>query len=108
VAIDLVVLGLSSVDGLHVEGMTEDELDPLPSAEIGEPVPGEHALDGDDEVVTVGRDGLYKGLRMTPHVLVQEDLALPVEDAQVHGLGMQIDPAVVGVRLGVESHGSLL
>jgi hypothetical protein len=37
-------------------------------------------------------------------VLVQENLALPVEDAEVHGLGVQIDSAVVMVRFGVKSH----
>ena len=42
------------------------------------------------------------------HVLVEEDLAVLVENAEVHGFGVQIDSAVVGVRLGVESHGSLL
>ena len=47
--INLVVLGFASVDGLHVEGVTENELDALSPAEIGDPVPGEHALDGDDE-----------------------------------------------------------
>lgn len=37
---------------------------------------------------------------------VKEDRALPVEDAELHGLGVQIDAAVVSVGLRVESHGS--
>jgi len=37
--------------------VAEDEGDALVLTEIGEPVPAEHALDGDDEVVTVQCDG---------------------------------------------------
>jgi hypothetical protein len=74
--IDLVVLDLSAVDGLHVEGVPEDEGDPLSRAEISQPVPGEDALGGDDEVVAIGRDGRQKGFGATAQVLVEEDLAL--------------------------------
>jgi hypothetical protein len=94
------------MDGLHVERVAEDERDALPPAEVRQPVPGEHALDGDDEIVSVGLHSLNEGLRTASHILVQQNLTFPVKDAQVHGLGMQIDPAVVGVSLGVESHGS--
>jgi hypothetical protein len=93
--VDLVVLGLSAVDRPHEQGVAEDELDALPAAQIGQPVPGEDALGGDHEVVTVGRNGREKGLGAALQVLVEEDLALPVEDADVHGLCVQIDAAVV-------------
>jgi hypothetical protein len=96
------------VDGLHVQGVAKHELDPFPAAEVRQPVPREHALDRDHEVVAVRRDGLEERLGTAPHVLVEEDLALPIEDAQVHGLRMQIDPAVVLMAFVVESHGSLL
>jgi hypothetical protein len=94
------------VDGLHVEGVAEDELDPFPPAQIGEPVPGEDALDGDDEVVAERGDGLKERLGAAPEILLEQDLAFSIEDAQVHGLGVKIDPAVVLMSLGVESHGS--
>ena len=55
-----------------------------------------------------GMVGLEERFGAAPQVPMEEDLALPVEDAQVHGLGVQIDPAVVLVAFGVESHGSLL
>ena len=51
--VDLVVLGLAAVDGLHVQRVAEDEGDPLGGAEVGEPVPGEHALAADDQPVAV-------------------------------------------------------
>ena len=38
------------------EGMAQDELDPLLGAEIGQPVPGENALDSDHQVLAKGFD----------------------------------------------------
>ena len=48
--VDLVIFGLAAMDGLHGEGMTEDERDLFIGAEVGEPVPGEHAFDRDDDM----------------------------------------------------------
>jgi hypothetical protein len=39
---------------------------------------------------------------------VQHDVAAGVEDAEVQGLRVQIDPAAMLVGLGVESQGALL
>ncbi len=49
--VDAVVLGLAAVDGLHHQRVAENEGDALPGAQVGQPVPGEEALDGKDEVV---------------------------------------------------------
>ncbi len=38
---------------------------------------------------------------------MQNDLALAIQDAQIHGAGVQIDTAVVIMRLGIEFHGGL-
>ena len=62
VRVDLVVLGLAAVDGAQVQGMAEHEVDPLLGAQVGEPVPGEHALDADDEVVAMRFDQAQEGL----------------------------------------------
>src|SRR5262249_7991104 len=105
--VDLVVLTFAAVDGFHVQGMSEDEGDLLLVAEVGEPVPGEQALDGDDEVVAEGGDGLQEAVGMGGQVLVEDDLSGGVKDAQVHGPGMQIDAAVESVLLIVEAHGLL-
>ena len=51
------------MDSLHIEGMAQDEGNPLLGAEIGEPIPDEHAFDGDNEVVPERFDGSQKGLR---------------------------------------------
>ena len=104
VAVDLVVLGLAAVDGLHVEGVAEHEGDLLAGAEIGQPVPGEHALHADDKFSAVQADGVEKVIGPGGQVAVNERFARLVDDADVHRLGMQIDAAVECVLLSVESH----
>lgn len=58
--VEIVVLGLAAVDGHHGEFATEDEEDGLAFAEVGEPVPGEHALAADDESLAVRLDVVEK------------------------------------------------
>src|SRR5579872_2767230 len=105
--VDLVVLGLAAVDGLHVQGVSQDEGDVLSLAQVGEPVPGEHALDADDESGAEGCDGAEKALRPAGQVFVEDDESVVVEDADVHGPGVQVDAAVESVGLVVEAHGIL-
>ena len=102
--VDPVVLRLAAVDRLHIEGVAEDEGDLLVGAQVGDPVPGEDALDGDDEIVAVRGDRSQKLLRARAELLVDEHLAGLVEDAHVQAPGVQIDAAVVTVLLRVESH----
>ena len=73
--VDLVVLDRGAVDGSHVEGVAEDELDAFGLAEISEPVPGEDALGADDEAVAVGRDGFQERLGTGGEIPVEDDLA---------------------------------
>jgi hypothetical protein len=60
--IDLVIVGFAAVDGFHGEGVAEHEGDVLVFAQIAAPVPGEHALDTDDEVIAERRDGPQEGV----------------------------------------------
>jgi hypothetical protein len=96
------------VDGLHVEGVAEHEGDALRLAQIRQPVPAEQALTGNDQAVAVGRDRLEKGTRLGGQLLVQDDGAGLVENAQVHCPGVQIDAAIECVSLVVETHHGLL
>jgi len=84
--------------------MAQDEGDRLLSAEIGEPIPDEHALDCDDDILPVGLDSPKKGIRRDLTVFVEHGVALLIQDAQVHGSGVQIDSAIKFVLVGVESH----
>ena len=102
--VDLVVLGLAAVDGLHVEGVAEDEGEAFARAQVGDPVPGEDALDGDHHVVVVRGDHVEQVLQGGRAMAMDADLALRVEDADVHPSRMQIDPTVVSVLFGIEPH----
>jgi len=106
VRVEFVILGLAAVNGFHGQGMPEHERDVFGRTEIREPVPREHALGRDDEIGTVRRDRLEECGRGGGPVPVHEHLAGGVEDAHVHRLHMQIDPAVILVLVIVESHRS--
>lgn len=98
------LLGLGAVDGLHVQGVAEDEGDAFPGAEVGEPVPTVDALDGDDEALAEGSDGQEKAVRVAGQAAMKQDDPVLADDAQVQGPRVQIDPAVVLVRQLVEVH----
>jgi hypothetical protein len=102
--VDLVMFGLAALDGLHVEGMTEDERDLFVGAEVGEPVPGEHAFDRHDDIGPVRSNGSEEGFRVRLHIAMDQDLAALVEDADVPHPGMQVDTAVKWVLRVVKSH----
>jgi hypothetical protein len=107
VGVDLVGLGLAAVDGLHVQGVSEDEGDLLVLAQVGEPVPGEQALAGDGEAFAAGGDGAEEGFGCGGESLSEDGLALVVEGVQGEGPGVQIDAAVESVLLVVEPHHGL-
>jgi hypothetical protein len=100
VRVDRVVFGLPTMDGLHVQGMAEDEREAFVSPQVGQPVPGEHPFDRDDETLSRGRHDVQTGLWVRLHMTMHENLAALIEDADVHGTGMQVDAAVTLV-LGV-------
>ena len=68
VRIELVVLRLATVDGLHVQGMTEHEGNLLAGTEIGDPVPGEDALHRNHQVIPVGFDERHKAGRIGAYI----------------------------------------
>jgi hypothetical protein len=92
------------MDGLHVEGMTQHEGNPLLRTEISQPVPGEETFDTDDNILAIGGDGLEKRFRGCWHIAVDQSLPSLVQDTEVHGAGVQVDTTIKPMRLGVESH----
>jgi hypothetical protein len=66
-------------------------------------VPGEEAFDADDKLFAVGGDRLEKRLRCRFHLPVPQDLAGLVQEADVHGAGVPVNPAVTSVLWGVEA-----
>jgi hypothetical protein len=79
---------LAAMDSLHVEGVAEDEGDLLLGAEISKPVPDEHALGRDHDILPVGCDGPKKSLRSRFRVPMENNFSLLIQDADVHGSGM--------------------
>jgi hypothetical protein len=96
------------VDGFHVQGVSQNEGDLLSSTQIGQPVPAKQALDADHQAVAERGYSFDKRWAVGRQVLVKDDLALGIEDAQVHGSGMQINAAVESVLSLVETHHDLL
>jgi hypothetical protein len=72
------------VDGFHVEGMTQDERDTFLLAEISDPVPGEHTLDGNDDVLSEGVDEIEEDFTIGFDISVQSDLSGFIQDAKIH------------------------
>jgi hypothetical protein len=66
-------------------------------------VPGEDAFDANHQVLPVGCNSLEKGLRCCLHIPMQKDLSILIQDADVHGPGMQVNATVEFVLCGVES-----
>src|SRR5262245_25862044 len=80
-----------AVDQLEVKGVTEHEGDLFRLTEVREPVPGEHALAGDDQTVAEGGErGEDGGGGGVDGRLMDRD-AMGVEDAQRDGSGVEVD-----------------
>jgi hypothetical protein len=69
------------MNGFHVQGVAEDESDSLSSAEVGQPIPGEDALDGDDKILAKRGDGIEKDNGVGGKVSVEECFPFMVEHA---------------------------
>ena len=103
--VDAVILVLAPVNGFDLKSVGQDELEAGGLAGIGQPIPAEHALAADRQVVPVGLDELEKeGEVVVFDIGVDELLALAIHDADVHLARMQIDSAVELGRGGVILH----
>ena len=94
------------MDSFHGQCVAEHEGDAFGCADIGQPVPREHALGRHGQISAIWPDDLKEGGWRRRDVAVHEHLAGAVENTDVHGLYVQIDPAVVRVLSVVESHRS--
>ena len=104
-AIDGVRLDFPYEDGSHVESVSENELDLVFLHEICQPIPVEGGLAGDDETLLVGCEGVQEDLGVFAlEVLVEQDFPVVVDNADVHGRSVQVDPAVELALLIVEFH----
>ena len=101
--VDRIVFGRAARDGLHGEGVTADTREPRFRTAGSKPVPGPQACGREDDRLAGGGDGLEQRLWGGGHVPVQQRVASLVEDAHVHGAGVESDTTVKRVLLGGES-----
>jgi len=92
------------MDCFHVQGVAQDKRNVFLCTEVGNPIPGEDTLNGNDNVFAVGSNGLQKYIRVRFDVTVQNDFSLCVENTEVHTLGVEINSTEKFVLLGVKSH----
>jgi transcriptional regulator with XRE-family HTH domain len=104
------LLGANADEWTALAGrVPEDEGDAAVVAPVGEPVPGEHALAGKDELlrlggVVEGGEGLGEGLWLAGQVAVEGDGAGGVENAEVERSGVAVHAGIESVLLRVETH----
>ena len=102
--VDAIALGFATMDGFEVERVSQQEAKVLLMAEIGQPIPVEGRFAADDQIALVKRLQCdqkllrFLGVEVAMQVLV----AAVIDDADVHGVGVQIDSAVEFVLLIVE------
>ena len=103
--VDAIVLVLAAVNGFDVEGVGQDEGQAGGLAGIGQPIPAEHAFATDGQAVSVRLDQLEEELEVVvSDVGVDQFFALPIHEADIHLVGVQIDSAVEFGRGGVILH----
>lgn len=98
----------TDVEGLHEEGLAEDEGDALPGAEVCAPVPPEGSLDHNDRSLLVRLEKVEEDIAVSRALAMAEELARVVVEADVHSAGMQIDADVVPLALRLVSHRDIL
>jgi hypothetical protein len=91
--VDRIVFGFAAMDSLHVESLAQDQGKALMGAEVGEPVPGEETFNDDDTILPRGRQTLEKCLRAGFHLARDHAIAVLVEEAHIHGAGVQVEAA---------------
>ena len=103
--VNAVVLVFAAVDGLEVEGVGQDEANTCVGTGIGEPIPAEHALGADGQIVAIGCNELEEIFEViVANVGVDQFFAGAVHDADVHLAGMEINSAVEFSGGGVILH----
>jgi hypothetical protein len=102
--IDRVVFGCAPVDGLHRAGRPPDKGHAFLRPESSEPVPGAETCNGHHQPLPIRGNGLEQGVGSDWHGAVQQQCSVVLQDADVHGAGMQVAPPVKLVLIGGASH----
>ena len=92
--------------------MTQDKGHALLGTEISEPIPGADTLNGYNETLTIGGNGLEQGFWSGLQVAVQENVPVMAQNADIHTSGVQVDTAIKWMlswcRIALRSPSSLV
>ena len=103
--IDAVVFVFAAMNGFDIKGVGQHEGQTGGLAGIGQPIPAEHAFGADGEVVAIRLDELEEEVEIVvSDVGVDEFLAVPIHEADVHLVGVEVDSAVELCGGGVILH----
>src|SRR5207253_800022 len=91
------------MDGFQGKRGSKDTRQAFEGTQIGQPVPREEAIDTDDQILPRGRNSLEQGVWPRGHMPGHQDLAILVQDAEVHGAGMQVNATIKCGLFGVEA-----
>ena len=93
--VNAVVFVFAAVDEVEIERVSQDESEAGLLAGVGQPISAEHAFSTHGEIVPIRFDELEEVLKVIVlDVAVDQFLALPIHDADVHLVCVQIDSAV--------------
>jgi hypothetical protein len=102
------VFRLATVESLPRARVAQDAGEALCSAEVGAPIPGAETFYGAPETLSRGGNRLEEWFWSRLPGTVEPPCALVAHDADGHTPGMEGDPAVQRVLVGVASPGGLL
>ena len=83
------------MDGLHIQGMTENKVDTDIITKVSYPVPAVHAFNPRNDVSNIGFKQLNELVRVCRYFFVYKRFALLIKNAGIEESSMQIDTAVV-------------
>ena len=98
-----IVCGFATLDGLHGERVPEDKGAPGPLTQGSQPLPWAQTCDRDDTIRSRGGKNLEEGLGAGRAVVLHQALPSLVQEAAGHRPGVEIDPPIRWMLLGVKS-----
>jgi len=88
--------------------MSEDKRYVVCLAQVSDPVPGEQALDGHDDIREIGGERVQEQLPAGRDLRLQDNRAFVVENANGQQPCVQVNAAVESVAVMIEAHHGLL
>ena len=92
------------MNSFHVKGKSQDKIDIVVFTPIRNPVSTMHAFNSDEYIAEIRFDKFHKRLTVSANFHMDEYVFLVINDAGIKNPGMQVNTALIWVRIGVEFH----